>query len=89
MYTNKIPVIKISFGPWGSMYVCFLMLLSSFLQHISVSVNNNGGPNMKNNPGNIISILLVHCVSSALPIGGGGHGCVNILAHPNVPCMHL
>jgi hypothetical protein len=54
MYTNKIPVIKIGFGQWGSINVCFLMLLSSFLQHISVSVNNNGEPNKRKNPGNII-----------------------------------
>jgi hypothetical protein len=31
---------------------------------------------------------MVHCVSSALPIGGGGHRCANILTHTNVPCAY-
>ena len=34
----------------------------------------------KKNPRNIIWILLAHSVWPALPIGGGGHRCANILA---------
>jgi len=30
-------------------------------------------------------ILLAHCAWSALPIGGGGHRCANILAHRGPP----
>jgi hypothetical protein len=36
--------------------------------------SRSGGPNMK-------KILLAHFAWSALPIGGGGHRCANILVH--------
>jgi hypothetical protein len=45
-----------------------------YLAHRCPCGNSKGGPNTKKK-------LLVHCAWSALPIGGGGHRCANILAH--------
>jgi hypothetical protein len=43
--------------------------------------NRSGGPNTK-------KILLAHCAWSAVPTGGGGHRCANILAHRSTLHAH-
>ena len=53
--------------------IIFLIIHQYFLRTDAPCANSNGGPNRKTK-------LLAHNVWSALPIGGEGHRCANILA---------
>ncbi len=54
--------------------IIFLIIRLSYWRTDAPCANRKGGPNKKNR-------LLAHRAWSALPIGGGGHRCANILAH--------
>ncbi len=54
--------------------ILFLIIRQYYWRTEAPCANSNGGPNTKKK-------LLAHCARSALPIGGGGHRCANILAH--------
>ena len=59
----------------------FLIMCQYYWHTDAPCANSNGGPNMKKK-------LLAHCAWSALPIGGGGHRCANILAHRSTLHAH-
>ncbi len=82
------PVCKAQFiGDWyeyrrgAPITIIFLIIRQFYWRTDAPCANKDGGPNTK-------KILLTHCVWSALPIGGGGHRCANILAYRYPPRHH-
>jgi hypothetical protein len=71
-------------GDWyenrrGALSTIILLIIRQYYWRTDAPcANRSGGPNTK-------KILLAHCARSALPIGGGGHRCANILAHRCTP----
>ncbi len=60
--------------------IIFLIFRQYYWRTEAPCANRSGGPNKKIK-------LLAHCVWSALPIGGGGHRCANILADRTGFCV--
>ncbi len=59
---------------WGALTtIIFLIFRQYYWRSDAPCANRSGGPKKKKK-------ILAHCAWSALPIGGGGHRCVNILA---------
>ncbi len=61
--------------------IIFLIFCQFYWRTDAPCANRSGGPNKKKK-------ILAHCVWSALPIGGGGHWCANILADRCPPCHY-
>ena len=84
----QLPVCKAQLiGDWyenrqGARNTIILLIIRQYYWRTDVPcANSNGEPNTKQK-------LLAHCVWSALPIGGGGHQCANILAHRSTLQAH-
>ncbi len=58
--------------------IILLIICQYYWRTNAPCANSSGGPNTK-------KIFLTHRAWSALPIGGGGHRCANILAHRCTP----